>query len=191
MDPKRRKNALIVAALVSFGLFAGDRLVFEPLASAWDARAAEIAKLRGRLDKGELLLGRQDHLAETWRDYEDAGLPADQAAAEALALKSVDGWAKESGLTVASIKPRSIPDNGEWPKLEFRASARGSLESIARFVWLLETAALPLRVEELEIASHEKKLGDMAVNIAVSGLLLAPRQDASPAPSTEPAQEEF
>jgi hypothetical protein len=194
MDLKRRQNLMMLAAACAIGALVLDRLVLSPQWDAWNARAQRIAQLEQDLSRGRAQAARGADLMRRWREVETQALPASPAAAEDLILKAVGRWAQESRLSLASVKPRPVVEDksGNRGQLEFRASARGSMEAIALFVWRLETAPLPLHVDEVEIAAREKgktKAADeLSLDIRFNGLLMAPAPSSSVPESKSAAQ---
>ena len=68
MQIKNRQQLLIIVAIAAVALFAGDKLVFTPLADAWSARAKKIASLRNDLARGVALHKRESPSAITGRN---------------------------------------------------------------------------------------------------------------------------
>ncbi|MCX7014872.1 MAG: GspMb/PilO family protein [Candidatus Sumerlaeota bacterium] len=196
-DPKQRQRLMLIVAACLIGAFASDRLVFTPQWTAWNARAARIAQLEQDLSRGRDQAARRAELVRRWREMEKRSLPASPAAAEDLILKSVGQWAKECRLDLSSVKPRPPAEGGRdtknaCPRLGFRASARGSIQAIAQFLWRLESAPLPLHVDEIEIAARDKGKGgasdELSLDIQFNGLLMASAPE-TPAPESKPAAE--
>jgi hypothetical protein len=92
--------------------------------------------------------------------------------AEDQVLKSVGRWARDSRLSVTSLKPRWLRDEDDFRKLEFRAAAEGNMESIARFVYELERDPLPLKIEDIEIAARDERGDRLSLGVRFSGLVL-------------------
>jgi Tfp pilus assembly protein PilO len=173
MEPNRRKRILVLAAIVCVAAVAGDRLLLSPLQNLWTARSERIAELEKSLSKGRLLVDREQAMKERWQDMKRRSLPADMSVAEDQMLKSVGRWARNSRLGVTSLKPRWTDDEDDFKKLEFRAAAQGGMESIARFLYELETDPLPLKVEDMEIAARDESGSALALAVRFTGLVLA------------------
>jgi Tfp pilus assembly protein PilO len=185
VDLKKRQTILLAAAGLLVIVLVGDQLILRPQLEAWERRGRRIEQLRNDVDNGRDLLARQEQLQDRWEEIKRQCLPADLSAAEGAVLKSVDRWANEVRLSIAMIKPREKKDKEDRPQLEFSASARGSLESIARFLYILETAPLGLRLEEIELTEREKDRGGMAAEIRFNGLLMALEEAAETARNDE------
>ena len=112
MDPKQRQKLLLVGAALCLVVFVGDRLVLSPLMAGYDKRKVRIAELRLSLEKGYLLLGREDGLRVRWEDMTDRCLPGEASAAETVVWKALDRWVGESGIALTSQKPRWLDGDG-------------------------------------------------------------------------------
>ena len=171
MEVRKREKTLVIAAAICVAIFVGDRLVLSPLQALWTQHKARIAELEQSLNRGGALLGREAVLNERWQEMKKRCLPFDMAAAENQTLKSVDAWARQSRLAMSSLKPRRTDDGEDLKKVEFQASAQGSMESICRFLYQLEKSPQALRVEEMGIASRDGKGDSLTLTLRFSGLL--------------------
>ncbi len=172
MESDRRKQILVVGAIICIGALAGDKLILSPLVELWRTRAERVAELETSLNKGRLLVDREKALTERWQEMRLSSLPAEVSVAENQVLKSIDKWTLESGLGVASLKLQWTGSEHGFRELEFRAVARGSMEMIARFLYELEKDPLGLKVEEMEIASRGDSGDTLALVVRFTGIVL-------------------
>ncbi|MBN1866107.1 hypothetical protein JW916_02325 [Candidatus Sumerlaeota bacterium] len=172
----RREHLLLLAAIVCIAILAGDRFVLTPLASAWSERNARIAELKGNLSKGALLLDRGDSLERRWREMKERSLPREMSATESRVFTAVSEWASDSRLDITSIKPRWFEEEEESRTVEFRVGASGSLDSVARFLYALETDSMSLRTEKVEISSRDPRGNALAVDIRFTGSVILEKE---------------
>jgi len=169
----KRERILILLALVSFAVFAGDKLVAAPLLNLWRARATEIAALQQKLDKGQALLDRDAVLRQRWDEMRRRELPPVESTAEDAVLQAVARWSLQSGLGVTSLKPRWVEGEENAILLECTAAAQGALGTIARFLYELERDPLAVRIEEVTITAPDDTGKQLALGMRFSGLVLA------------------
>jgi Tfp pilus assembly protein PilO len=172
MTFNQRERIVALAAILCLGALVGDRLIMVPLQSLWRTRTGRVAELRKSLEKGRILAAREEAMRERWQDMKQRSLPADVSVAENQVLRSLSRWAQESSLDVTSRRPRWTNEEEGSKKLEFRVAAQGRMDSIARFLYELETDPLPLKVEQLEIAARDESGGTLAVDVRFTGLVL-------------------
>jgi Tfp pilus assembly protein PilO len=174
-DPEKRKRLLLILAAVAVILLVGDSLVFTPLVKNWQARSAEIAKLRKDVREGRSLIERGPRLETQWKEMQTQSLPRDPAQAEQDLISAFDRWGRASSVELASIKPQwKRGANDRYSLLECRVDANGSLAALARFVHEVEKSPLALRVETVELGARDNNGQKLGLGLVVTGLRLAP-----------------
>ena len=170
MDAKRRERMLITLAILCIAAFVGDRFVLSPLANVWTARSARIVVLQNDLSKGEGLLGREATLRARWDDMRMRSLASNESVAESDVLTAVSRWVDSSGFVVSSLRPRWLSGGDGYKLLDIRATGQGEMESIARFLYELESDVLALRLQEVDMKEGS---GDaLTLTVRFSGLVL-------------------
>jgi len=91
-------------------------------------------------------------------------------------LKAFDRWSQASSVSVSSLKPQWRQTDEDYTLLECRADASGNMETLSRFLYEVEKDPLALKVEALEITSHDNDGQQLSLGLQVSGLLLTPAQ---------------
>ncbi len=165
-----RRRLLMIAALGLVGLLALDRLVVAPGLRAWRAQSARLAALREDVNQGTMLADREALLRGRWAEMRDASLPLDPADAEEVVLQAIGRWARGNGVVITDLIPRWRPHPDGHQVLECRASAQGSLVSLARFLHALETDPLPIRLEQFDLAARDDRGQQLTLNARFSGL---------------------
>ncbi|MBI5091002.1 MAG: hypothetical protein HZB26_00995 [Candidatus Hydrogenedentes bacterium] len=172
MDPERRKRLLIIAAAICIGAFALDRLVITPSFEYWNGRSAQIQELDKEIAESGGLLDREGELRQRWDTMKTQSLPKRVSDAESLVFQSVSRWASESKLSVTSLKPRWVKVPPMAQTLEIQLEGTGNIENLSKFLFALETDALPLRVEDLQVSAQDDKGEKLALSVRFSGLVL-------------------
>src|SRR3712207_7371087 len=54
----------------------------------------------------------------------------------------------------------------------FRATANGRMDSISEFLWRIETAEIPLRINDMQINARKEGSDDLQLQLGVSTLYL-------------------
>ena len=172
MEAERRKKLLLIVTLICVGVWLADNVVFTPLLTLWEKRAARIATIEQDLAKNTSLLDRGTDLKARWEDMKKHALPTRPSDAEKAVLESVNQWIGESKLTVTALKPHWTRPNKEAQVFEVQVEGKGNMESAARFIYALESADLPLRVDNLELKSQNEKGQQLNISLRFSGLVL-------------------
>lgn len=170
MRADKRRRLLLILAACGLGVLLLDALVVRPLLAVWDNQAARIAQRTQDIARGSALLEREEDIAARWQEMREASLPTDTARAEALVLDAVAKWASESGLSVSSIRPRWVAMKNVGDRFEVRLSAEGDIAALTRFLFELETAKLPLNLDETQIRTRDDNGRSLGVDLVFSAL---------------------
>ncbi len=174
IDPQKRQQTLLVLTAVVVALWAGDRLILNPLLNSWRARSEEIVTTRKSITRGQQLLERAAFTRDRWTAMRTNALPASVSSAEGSVLKTFDKWSQTSGLTINSIKPQwKHPEEG-FMTLDCRVDASGTMAALSRFIFELERDPMALKIESLEMNSRDKNGDQLTLGLQVSGLYLTP-----------------
>ncbi|MDP8243368.1 MAG: hypothetical protein P9L94_04745 [Candidatus Hinthialibacter antarcticus] len=177
MNSENRQRTLVIAAILCFALFAGDKLIASPLIAYWQETAEDVAALRQSLAEGELLLSREGSLRNRWHIMQRDALPADKPQAESLVLQAVDHWVNESGVNILSFKPQWKDQDDTYFTLECRASLQGPIRSITHFLHQLESDPLSLKVEDIDLIARDETGNELTLTVVFSGLQFKPDTD--------------
>jgi Tfp pilus assembly protein PilO len=169
----KREKLLILAAALCVVILLGDKFIISPMLNLWKTRAARIAALEESLNKGTVLTDREETLTQRWQEMQGRSLTNGASSAENQVLNRVSDWARTSGLNVTSLRPRWIDEGQEARKLEFSLSATGSMESVVRFLYELERDPLAIRLEDVELATHDEQGREITLSARFTGLIVS------------------
>ena len=174
MKIKNRQQLLIIAAIAVVTLFIGDKIIITPLTQYWKDRSKTIADLREKVDRGNNLKNRENALRTTWERMRTNTLPRDESFAEEQVLKALRKWERDSRVTITSISPQAKHDSEEYSTIQCRVEASGTIDNMNRFLYNLEKDPMALKLELVELSSHDTEGQQMLLGLQVSGLILAP-----------------
>lgn len=172
MNPKNREKILLLISAITLGSLAFDRMLLTPAISYYQATAEKIQTLEESLQKGKILMDREQILRRTWAEMQRDDLPESITEAEYQVIKPLDAWLTESGVVVVSSKLQWNERDETYTTLECNAVAQGSLEQVTRFLYMLETDSLPLNVENLEVSDITGNGDQLRLTIRFSGIRL-------------------
>jgi len=100
-------------------------------------------------------------------------------------LSALGEWADDAGLSLSSIKPDRVASDKGLQEMIFTVAGRGTLESVSRFLWRIETAALPAKVKDMQLGSGSESESAMSLQLHLSVLYLGTSQKQSNAEKPE------
>ncbi|MFG0249020.1 MAG: type 4a pilus biogenesis protein PilO, partial [Phycisphaeraceae bacterium JB051] len=108
---------------------------------------------------------------QRWKDMMAIGLPNSASEAESRTLEAINQWASDTGVDLLSVKPEYRRSDESLVPVVFRVTANGSMKAIAKFIWKVETADIPVCVDTLQINARDKKNKDeLSMQMGVSAL---------------------
>ncbi|MDK2971071.1 MAG: Type secretion system protein subtype b [Candidatus Sumerlaeota bacterium] len=170
MRADKRRRLLLILAACGLGVLLLDAVVVRPLLAIWDKQAARIVQRTQDIERGTALLEREEDIAARWKEMRESSLPADTARAEALVLDAMTKWASASGLSISSVRPRWVEMKDVGDRFEIRLSAEGDIAALTRFLFELETAKLPLYLDETQIRARDENGRSLGVDLVFSAL---------------------
>jgi Tfp pilus assembly protein PilO len=181
-----RERLILVVTAIVLALLVLDRYVVTPLDDYRASLDAQKQRLLGEMERAQALLERKHQLTPKWKEMTAGGLKRDPSEAESQILHAVQDWSKEAGLKLTSMKPERLPDKKTLQEISFQAAGIGSMNAVARFLWRLETAKVPVRVKDLQLGSRKEGTDDLTLQLRLSTLYQPPERPSSSAADTPP-----
>jgi hypothetical protein len=170
---KDRQKLLIIGAVACVSLLIGDSLIIEPLSKSWSERSKRIAALKEQVTKGAVLVDHETIIRRRWEGMRTNTLPVNTSVAEAEFYKAFSRCVQDSGVTQVSYRPQ-WKQNDDYTTYECRADLTGNIDTLSRFIYELEKEPMALKVDSLEIATHDDKGTQLSLGLQISGLMLTP-----------------
>jgi len=180
----KRERIILIVTLVCVGLLILSEFVVDPLQNRLGEMEAERQQLQVNLEEAQLLMGNRGAMQRKWNSLVADGLGND-AEAESKVLRALGDWAEEAGLSLSSIKPDRVASDKGLQEMIFTVAGKGTLESVSRFLWQIETAALPARIRDMQLGSGSESESTMSLQLHLSVLYVGTPQNTSNAEQAE------
>ena len=131
----------------------------------FDQRDSLIAQRQAKfrdLKEATSILQRENELRQLTARM-GTSVTSDSSAAEGQLLHLVHDWEQRTGTKNASFQRVGIGKEHGFVLLTFEVSAAGNMPAIAAFLYQIETASIPLRIESVQM--HPKNDGNDEVQI--------------------------
>lgn len=176
MNLARREKTMLFGVLAILLLWGLDQYVLTPL---WD-RQDELQLKRGQIQadiaRDQKLFSERKQLKPKWKGMLESGLKRDPAEAEGQLLHALRDWARDSGLSLSSIKPDRPESKSDMKEVLVQAAGSATMDSIARFLWQLQSSSFPLKVTDLQISARNDDSSELVLQVKVSTLYYAPEK---------------
>ena len=172
MALSKRERQISVVVLVAAGLFVADRVALTPylerrraLTEEAAAKADELAGMARTIkEEGKI---RRSLIAMAGAD---GARPGDASEAEGRFLTLLHDWERQAGVAKASFQRLQSAEAYGFTRLTFQVSAAGRMPAIAGLMYRIETAAIPLRIDQMQIMLSGESGEELQVQFKVSTL---------------------
>src|SRR4051812_8222043 len=131
-------------------------MVVEPLLTQRDQLDADIATRQSELDRDNKLFRNSRELKALWTQLSTGQINRNASEAESQVQNAVREWAQDAGVSLSSVTPARSDKEKDFQKITFRAAASGGMQQIARFLYRIQYADIPVRVTDLTLSSHRE-----------------------------------
>ena len=190
MGLSKRERIILIAAIASVGLFVAVKFVINPVQAKRDEMESQRQELLGDLNEAEMLIANHVRMRRKWNTIVSDGL-RNEAEAESRILSAVTEWSNAANMALSSIRPERISSDRGLQEMIFTVAGRGSLESVARFLWQIETAALPVKIKDMQLGSSSEAGDSMSLQLHLSALYLGGQQKGREPRQSEAENEEI
>jgi len=175
----KREKYIALATIVAVIVLGLDYYLLTPFLDRRAELRTEKQNLLAEFSRARALFARRKLLTPEWRRMTGSGISSDPVEADAQVLNRVREWFQQSELNITSLKPERTSDREEPLEIAFQVAGTGPMRSVARFLWLLETSPLPVKIKHLQIGSRKEGVDDLTVQLRISALCLrAPKGPA-------------
>lgn len=170
---KREKIMAVLAgsALVLLGL---NFYLLEPLLQRRERAEAAIARAQRNLSEAAGTFDNDLRARRRWNEMTGQTLRTDGPSAESQLLNHARQWAQEAGLTLTSLKPERNERELEFQRITIRATALGNMQSVARFLYEVQTSSIPVRISDVQIVSRREGSDELSMQVGLSTIYLPP-----------------
>jgi Tfp pilus assembly protein PilO len=170
LSPRERNIFIVVVSLV--GLWVLDAFAISPMLATRDQLDSDVSTASLNVTQATNLI----HLAQKdrakWDQMLRYGLRTDASAAESQMLHAIGDWARDAGLSLTGNKPDRAEAQKPFQKITFHVTSTGNLRTINRFMWDVETATIPTRVEDFTVTARKDGTDDLSLSVAISTLCI-------------------
>src|ERR1044071_6187060 len=94
-------------------------------------------------------------------------LPNNPSRSEQQVLAAFNRWSQESRASITSINPQWKKDSTNYMTLQCRVEATGNINALSRFLYDIERDPMALRLEIVELSSHDTEGQVLALGLQV------------------------
>ena len=188
MGFSKRERVIVLLTVIVVGSLLADKVVFTPALAKFRETENHKQTLLAQINEAQGLFERRRLLERKWKTMLSDGLQND-AEAESRIVRALDKWSQEARLTVTNLKPERLASDKGLKEMTFVVVGRGRLDAMARFLWQIETAELPVKVKYIVLGASEAD-ESMSLELSLSALYLSADQKSSEKKPSSPEHPE-
>lgn len=181
-----RERYISFACVLAGAILAVDQLAWTPYLEHRSELLEQRQNKLKEVTEARILLGREKHLRALLAKM-GPSLESDASATEVRIFHLVHDWEQQSGVNNLSFHRVRAVDEAGFSHLTFHVSAGGGMASVASLIYAVETAQIPLRIDDLHVTPRRDGT-ELLVQMNVSTLCRKNDPDSGRNPkSTETA----
>jgi type II secretory pathway component PulM len=186
----KREKSIAIALGVIVALVVLYSFAIEPYFTARTQAQENLDTADRGLKQASSLFQREKRLRPVWTQMTENGLTATPSDAQAQLLNSLNTWVQESGISLSSMHPdRPAPEKEkQFIRVGVKLSGSGPMSAVAKLMFRLETAKIPLNVEDMQVNQRKDGTDDLQITVSLSTLCLASPDNSKPAAKQPPGR---
>ena len=154
------------------------QFVLVPMLERKDELDALIDKENRNLSNALNLVKKSKELGPRWAEINRNGLQRDASRAETQIYAAINSWARDAGLPSPGTKlDRTEKEGKDFNRITIRVTGNGSMDQIARFLYHIQTANIPVKVLDLTITPRKEGTDDLTLQMGLATIFLPPEAD--------------
>lgn len=160
-------------------------------ATAYGSRRTEIDQqtkvAQTQLAQADYLFDRERRMQKVWDDMRKSGaLKTDQTEAGNQLLNALRDWTAEARVGEQAFKPERVTADKPFTQITYHVTGTGAQKNMADFLWRIETAPIPVRINEITLTPRKEGEDSVQLQLSVSTLCLVPENQKEPAGGARP-----
>jgi type II secretory pathway component PulM len=164
----KRERKIAVFTVIILGAAGLYQIVLSPLLDRWDNASRRLELAQTELERANMIFSADLSARRKWKEMAADSVPATYAAAESQLLNHVGDWAREAGFTPTSLKPERNEREQGYQKITVRAAAVATMHNVARFLFAVQNADIPVRVSDIEITARREGTDELTMQVGLS-----------------------
>ncbi len=186
----KREKYIAIGAISAVVLLGINSLVIGPYTDKLSTLDTQETAAKKTLDDDKTLLYKQQSLQSDWQEMLASGLQADDSIAQSKTQQALQDWARSANINLEALSSDHVAtQHGPFQVIDFNlgfsAAGNQSMRQVARMLWSIESANIPIRLNDMKITTTREGTDNLDVKLIVSALYMPPTgQPAAGQPGT-------
>jgi hypothetical protein len=190
----KREKYIAIGAIGAVVLLGINSLVIGPYTDRLSALDDQETTARKTLNDNIVLLHRQQSLQSDWQEMLASGLQADDSIAQSKTQQALQDWARSANINLEALSSDHVAtQHGPFQMIDFNlgfsSSGGQSMRQIARILWSIESANIPIRLNDMKITTTREGTDNLDVKLIVSALYMPPTAQSGASDQPAPGEQ--
>src|SRR5688572_18350554 len=169
----KRERYIGIGTVAVLAVLVLDQFILSPAKARIEELDAKIELAELQRLKAQQLQNASARANRDWKTIAGDAMTRDTGDPESRVLTSVREWAQDEGMRLPSVIPQPAQVEKGFNKIVFRATGSGNLSQVGRFLYRVQTAAMPLRITDMQITAKDGT-DELSVNFGIATISPAP-----------------
>jgi hypothetical protein len=175
-----RERGILIVALATAAFLVLYYVIITPYMDWRGESLVQQGTLQARVQDERKAIDSSVRIARQWKETIQPGIKSDPAEAESQIFHAIKNWAADSDVVLTLQKSQRSVEKTRLPEIKFQEQGTGTMKSLAKLLWKIQTANLPIRVTELTVDSHKDGQDDLMFKFNLSTVYTPPAFASSP-----------
>jgi hypothetical protein len=180
----KREKYIGIGTIAAVAFLGINSLIIAPYYARSAELTVELKKAKETLAENQDLFRAQKNREPQWSAMLNDGLRADDSTARSRTQTMLQTWARTAGIQLDALSSERAPSQkGPFEavnfNLDFNTTGADSMRQIARFLWSVESATIPIRLNSIRIQSVKEGTDQLNVKLVVSALYMPTGQNSN------------
>ena len=167
-----RERIIMILAGIAIGVLVADRYVLGPIFERRSEMSQSKQRLEGEVEQAHATLQRRKVISRRWHQMQQAGLSSDIEKIEGILFRFLETSSDRSGFLLTSIQPERLTQEGQIGQIDFMVSGTGTMDAVTRFLWDIEMAEVPIRIDSMQLSANDENASQMSLQLKLSSIYL-------------------
>jgi hypothetical protein len=176
--------AIVIGAIAALAIVY--YVILSPLMAWGDNISERSATVAKQQDDYHQLITKKNSLGKLYTAMQKGGLKTDVSEAQSQMDRAVYDWAAQSGIVIATANgtgSNTYDSKTGFMQVGYQVTCTGTTVGVAKLLYQIETASIPIRVTTVHISSRKDGVDDLMVELNLSTLCTPPNPNPTPQPA--------
>ncbi len=165
----KRERYISITVIAAMAALLLNALLLDPYLDWRSSLVAQCKSQAKALDDAKHDLQKEQQLRRTLAGM-DESMTSDSSAAEGQLHHLVHDWEQQAAVTNGSFERVRTADEHGFIRLTYHVSAEGNTGALAMLLYRIETAAIPIRIDDIVVSTKADNNDDLKMNLSISSL---------------------